>query len=256
MTHKVYYITVGNIEPDLIGFNGGKLETKFIDILAGDSFVMKKHFTSSIFPWDSFFSVATGMANPDDDDQSLVGLLNSEIDGIVLCPRKDVKAFNNKYEDLVDVHSYPNDFAAKALKYIKSEKCGLFHAHYAYEDNVFKMDSAIGKLMAAIEEFGDYDESYIVFTAFTGVAGKPSPTLIKIPYSGSIRFYSSMKKVNFVTRDIDILPTVFDLQEEYYRLPLSIDGTSIVNNMMGKDQKLYAINRPMFMDPSGEAFFK
>lgn len=257
--HKIYCISLSNINQDLIGFNSVKIETKFIDTLASDSFVLKKHFTSSITPWDSFFSLITGASMPTEDDSCIVNLLGTDVTGMSICQRRDVKQLIKKYHNSIDVYQHPNDLATTAIKYIKSD-CNFFYAHYVMQDSnensIIKIDSAFGKLMAAIEEFGDYNESYVLFTAFHGLPGKATPCLLKIPESKSLRFYASSRKVEFVTRDVDIIPTILDFQEEYYKLPPSIDGTTIINNLLGKDQKLYAINRPVLIDYTGEIFLK
>lgn len=247
---KVYYISIDNLDKKFVGCFGGAIQTKFIDILSEDSFVFNKHFCSSQDPIMNFFSVVTGKSKPDlDDDCDLISLMTSNFAGVCNVYQKDIKKFNKQYQeiDLINFIVNPMDIVSTSIQHIKNPDCGFYYCHYSlinegldsydYPQQVIKMDSIIGKLLAGIEEFDDYDDSYIVMSASSGETSVPC--LFKIPNSTKRTFYNSPHIMNYVSRDIDILPTVFDMEGEYQRLPV-IDGVSVVNNILGKDQKLTA----------------
>lgn len=260
---RIFYISIDNLHHDFTGCFGGEMETKFIDILSADGFILKKHFCSSDSAEENFFSMMTGVTKPDlNEDCDLATLLVDNFAGVCVVPQKDTRKVRKAYiePDLIDIEAFPSDIAASAIKYIRDEECGFLYIRHAvmdktagdrgYPEQVFKMDASIGKLLAAIEEYADYDESYVVIT---GSAGKTTvPCIFKAPNSMYRRFYSSNRNVHYLTRDIDILPTIFELEGQLDRLPHSIDGTSIVQNLTGVNQKLSAIKaNSMVYDSNG-----
>lgn len=247
MHRKVFYIAIDNLDPNFLGYLGKEMHTKFIDILAKDSFSLNKHFCSS--PKNNFFNVLTGMFKPDiAEHPSLTDLMSRDFGGVCITNQKNFKATKEKYvdESLIDFIIHPMDMTSKAIKYIKNEELGFVYFHHTiidakpvdttYAEQIYKADIAVGKLLAGIEEFGDYEESYIVL-AGTDI---DSPCLFKAPSERNKFLYNASRNVNFVSRDVDILPTIFDMEEEYHRMPVNIDGVSLTNNLVGKDQKLTA----------------
>lgn len=251
---RIFYISIDNLSASYVGSFGGKMETKFVDILSRDSFLLKKHFCSSDLPSENFFSLMTGVVNYDlNEDFDLPSLAWRRFAGHCLSPQKELKAFKKEYveEDIIDCIASPMDLASNSAADIMDEECGFVYLRYglidkqpthaAYPEQIFNMDKAIGKVLAAIEEYADYDMSYIVLTGSN--SANTVPCILKLPTTLNTRFYNANRNVNFVTRDIDIVPTVFDLEDQSPLIPSSIDGVSIANVLAGEDAKISVLRR-------------
>jgi len=136
-----------------------------------------------------------------------------------------------------------------------------------YDKNVKIVDSAVGEIMNKLKEFNVFDDTLFIITADHG-EDLNEELVKKIGRTGHGRditeeefcipciFYKNglipIKKVNQITRVIDILPTLLDLNEK--DPPKDIDGISIKRIIFNEEElinEVYLENYPLYGDIKG-----
>lgn len=136
-----------------------------------------------------------------------------------------------------------------------------------YDENVKIVDNALGEIIEKTKKLGAFEDTLFVITADHGedldeeIVKKIGKTghgrrMTKEEFCVPCVFYKKglipIKKVNYITRVIDIFPTLLDLNNKFP--PKGIDGVSIKNSILKEESPVdeaYLETYPLYGDTKG-----
>ena len=175
-------------------------------------------------------------------------------------PRDEyLKIFEMDYNGKLPKHISEDLIHKINNKEIEINDADLQHIINAYDAEIREMDDSFGELVSLLKEEGIYRDSMIIFTSDHGeefgehgVVATHSHTLfnelLHVPLI--IKFPKNRhkaKRVKYLCRSIDILPSILDVLK--IKIDLDIEGVSLVPVIAGnKKMDMYAISQIDMID--------